>query len=67
MSGEVGQACWFCGGQLVWDNDYNYDEVFGDGEGIVAMLHCTECGAGAWFIQHDEEDEEQENGQEEEE
>ena len=31
MSGEVGQACWFCGGQLVWDNDYNYDEVFGDG------------------------------------
>ena len=57
MSGETGHICWFCGGQLVWDNDYNYDEVFGDGEGIVAMLHCTECGAGAWFIQHDEEDE----------
>lgn len=50
--------CWFCGGQLCWDSDANYDEVFGLGEGVVAFLHCTECGADAWFIQHDEEEEE---------
>lgn len=59
--------CWFCGGQLCWDSDANYDEVFGLGDGVVAFLHCTECGADAWFIQHDDEDEEQENEQEEEE
>ena len=38
-------TCWYCGGQLIWDSDFNYDEVFGEGEGIVTFLHCTDCGA----------------------
>ena len=48
--------CWFCGGELVWDSDANYDEVFGEGVGVVAFLHCNNCGASAWFIQQEEEE-----------
>lgn len=42
-------ACWYCGGQLIWDSDFNADEAYGDGdgkpEGIVSYLHCARCGA----------------------
>lgn len=50
-------VCWLCGGRLIWDSDFNYDEVYGEGEGIVAFLHCTGCGARVEFAQRtDEED-----------
>ena len=49
--------CWYCGGQIVWDSDYNYDEVFGEGEGIVTMLHCPKCGAIVQFSKRDDEEE----------
>ena len=44
---EANQTCWYCGGQLVWDSDFNYDEVYGEGKGIVTYLHCSneKCGA----------------------
>ena len=38
-------TCWYCGGELIWDCDYNYNEVYDDGEGIVTYLHCSNCGA----------------------
>lgn len=38
-------TCWYCSGALVWDSDFNYDEVHGEGEGIVSNLHCSQCGA----------------------
>ena len=38
-------TCWYCGGELVWEADFNYDEIYGEGEGIVSMLHCSACGA----------------------
>ena len=37
--------CWLCGGELLWNSDFNYDEVYGEGEGIVSYLTCMECGA----------------------
>lgn len=37
--------CWFCGGTLIWNNDYNYEDYGLDGEGIVSVLVCSECGA----------------------
>ena len=24
---EIGDKCWYCGGKLEWDSDFNYDEV----------------------------------------
>ena len=53
---EHNRTCWYCGGDLIWDSDYNYDEVFGDGsgEGSVTYLHCTKCGAEIQYVLKDE-------------
>jgi hypothetical protein len=54
--------CWYCGGEMIWGSDFNYDEVFGEGEGIVSYLTCTECGATAEFsIRDDDPDETPDN------
>lgn len=50
--------CWFCNGELGWCSDFNYDEIHAEGEGIVAILNCRNCGADAQFsIRTDEEEE----------
>lgn len=50
-------VCWFCGADLHWESDFNYDEFWGEGEGIVAILHCSNCGAEAIFSRKEEENE----------
>ena len=45
--------CWYCGGKLVWDSDFNYDEVYDEGEGIVTYLHCSKCGAEIEYSRRD--------------
>ena len=39
--------CWYCGNELIWQSDFNYDEVFEEGDGIVTYLKCSndDCGA----------------------
>lgn len=37
--------CWYCGGTLIWQSDFNYDEIYSEGEGIVTFLTCKNCGA----------------------
>ena len=37
--------CWYCGGELCWESDFNYDEIFDEGDGIVSYLHCIKCRA----------------------
>lgn len=49
--------CWYCGGVMIWDSDFSYDEVHGVGEGIVTFLHCSECGAECQFSLRDDIDE----------
>lgn len=41
--------CWYCGAPLVWDCDYDYADVFTEGEGIVTMLHCSNCNANVEY------------------
>ena len=38
--------CWFCSTELIWNNDFDYED-FGidDREGIVAILTCPCCGS----------------------
>ena len=52
-------VCWYCGGKLIWENDFSYEDVYGEGEGIVTYLMCSECGARVQYeLRDDEEDEE---------
>lgn len=30
---------------LCWDCDYNFEDFGYEGEGIVQILHCSNCGA----------------------
>lgn len=46
--------CWWCRELLCWDSDFNYDEVHGEGEGIVTFLHCTGCGAEVMYSLRDD-------------
>lgn len=52
--------CWFCGGELVWGCDYSYEDYGLEGEGIVATLTCSHCGAN-WEGYQDLEEENSEN------
>jgi len=49
--------CWYCGGKLIWQSDFNYDEVYGEGEGIVSYLNCSECNAMVEYSKREDEDE----------
>ena len=50
-------VCWYCGGRLCWDSDFNYDEVFGEGEGIATNLHCMDYGAEVQYSLRDDKEE----------
>ena len=30
---------------VIWDSDFSYEDYGYDGDGVVHVLHCTECGA----------------------
>ena len=51
--------CAFCLSKMVWQSDFNYDEIYGDGEGIVTFYKWSneKCGADAQFTLHDLEEE----------
>lgn len=60
MEGTIFNMCSYCKGinSLVWQSDFNYDEVFGEGEGIVSFYTCRECGAEVQYSLRTEEEEE---------
>ena len=38
--------CFHCGHQsVIWDCDYDFEDMGYEGEGIVNCCHCTNCGA----------------------
>lgn len=38
--------CFHCGARsVIWDCDYDFEDFGYDGEGIVQMCHCENCGA----------------------
>lgn len=52
----IKMKCWYCGEEMIWDQDFDYDEVYGEGKGIVTFLHCSNCGANAEFSLGDDKD-----------
>ena len=59
--------CFHClHNSVVWDCDYNYEDYEYEGEGIVQICHCTNCGAEIEYripinLLDDEEKEKKEN------
>ena len=37
--------CWHCGSELIWQNDFSYEDYGLEGDGIVTILLCPneEC------------------------
>lgn len=46
VGSETVHTCYACGSStVIWDSSFNFDEMGYEGEGIVNMYHCTNCGA----------------------
>lgn len=38
--------CFHCGHRsVIWDNDFSFEDFCYEGEGIVHICHCSNCGA----------------------
>lgn len=37
--------CWHCKNELVWQNDFDYEDYGISGDGIVSVLYCEYCNA----------------------
>lgn len=38
--------CFHCGEKaVIWQNDFTFEDCGIEGDGIIHMLRCTECGA----------------------
>lgn len=38
--------CFHCGNKsVIWDSDFSFEDFGYEGEGIVHICHCTNCGA----------------------
>ena len=49
-------ACWFCGGRLIWGADVDACD-YGYGErGIVTTLSCAGCNAKVTYVKLEEEE-----------
>lgn len=43
---KEGNKCYHCGlNSVYWQNDYDYEECGCEGQGIVQMYTCANCGA----------------------
>tara|TARA_R100000995_G_scaffold84504_1_gene63389 strand:- start:1033 stop:1242 length:210 start_codon:yes stop_codon:yes gene_type:complete len=47
--------CWWCGGKLIWQSDFDKEDVYGEGKGLVTYLQCSECNASVEYISQEEE------------
>lgn len=47
--------CWFCRAKMIWGGDHDFEDHGMEGEGVVANLTCSKCGATALFFSGTEE------------
>ena len=46
MNKEYLYQCFYCGSNaVVWDNDFDFEDFCYEGEEIVHICHCCNCGA----------------------
>ena len=41
--------CPFCGHVMGWQSDFNYDDFYDEGTGVVSVYSCGNCGCDAEF------------------
>ena len=41
--------CWYCKSKLIWNSDYDLEDVFEGGEGIMTVLTCSNDDCGAFY------------------
>lgn len=61
MEKKYKTGCWFCGAEMFWSGDFTFEDYGIEGDGIVAELTCSGCGATAEFYTKIEEVGEYEN------
>ena len=55
--------CMHCGHKsVIWDNDFDFEDIGREGSGIVHICHCTHCGADITYEIATSDDEEVDNG-----
>lgn len=38
--------CFHCGkNTVIWDSDFDFEDMGYEGQGIIHICHCTNCGA----------------------
>ena len=49
--------CAFCMSKMIWQSDFNYDEIYAEREGVVSFYKKKKkkCGADAQFSLRDDE------------
>lgn len=55
LNNSVKCTCWFCGGEMRRNGDFSYEDYGMEGDGVIANLTCSNCGATAEFSLGDEE------------
>jgi DNA-directed RNA polymerase subunit RPC12/RpoP len=52
--------CFHCGAKaVIWDNDFSFEDYGEEGEGIIHVCHCSNCGAQIEYrisVEDDEDD-----------
>ena len=43
---------------VIWDNDFSFEDVGMEGEGVVHFCHCSNCGAEIEYYVSIKEDDE---------
>jgi len=41
--------CLLCGAEMIWCDEYTFENLGMEGTGVVTNLKCTECSASADF------------------
>ena len=49
--------CWYCGGELCLDDNFDYSDFYYQDEGVVSFLHCTNCDAEVIYIKREQDEE----------
>lgn len=48
--------CWFCGGVLIWQSDFDAEDFGYNRAGLVSILSCSNCEAQWEGVQLEEEE-----------
>ena len=49
--------CCFCGGKMIWQNDFMIEDFGGIEDGIVSIYCCSECNNTSYNVVYTEEEE----------